>query len=220
MVPPAGLSSSALHKSFDINDENKILWKYFDEKQYISKATVSPLSDVYAKNKFNQAASDRLTSNRDIPDTRNYLCTAQEYDKQYLFPTSVIITFHNEARSTLLRTIVSVLNRSPEHLIKEIILVDDFSDDPSDGEELSKIQKVRIIRNDKREGLVRSRVRGADAAVGPILTFLDSHCECNIGWLEPLLERVGQVWHHFLLVVHSINDLFILGFDANRFACH
>ena len=47
----------------------------------------------------------------------------------HLPSASVIIIFINEAWSSLIRTIHSVINRTPKHLLREIILVDDFSDE-------------------------------------------------------------------------------------------
>lgn len=54
--------------------------------------------------------------------------------------TSVIITFHNELRSTLLRTIVSVIRKTPKKILKEIVLVDDASADSTIGEALTQIE--------------------------------------------------------------------------------
>ncbi|XP_071238337.1 polypeptide N-acetylgalactosaminyltransferase 16-like [Salvelinus alpinus] len=163
----------------------------FDEKAYLLEKQLKAGDDPYRDHAFNLAESDRLGSERVIRDTRHYRCASLNYDTN-LPPTSIIITFNNEARSTLLRTIKSVLLRSPPSLIQEIILIDDFSTDPEDCQLLSQIPKVRCLRNGRREGLIRSRVRGADSASGSILTFLDSHCEVNTDWLQPMIQRVKE----------------------------
>uniref|UniRef100_A0A4W6DAP3 Polypeptide N-acetylgalactosaminyltransferase n=1 Tax=Lates calcarifer TaxID=8187 RepID=A0A4W6DAP3_LATCA len=163
----------------------------FDEKAYLVGKQLKPGDDPYREHAFNLQESDRLGSERAIRDTRHYRCASLNYDTD-LPATSIIITFHNEARSTLLRTIKSVLMRSPPSLIQEIILIDDFSSDPEDCQLLSQIPKVRCLRNGRREGLIRSRVRGANTASASILTFLDSHCEVNTDWLQPMIQRVKE----------------------------
>jgi len=152
--------------------------------------------DMFKAQGFDEFISENLVSlNRSLPDRRDYWCKANVLvDPNYLPSTSVIIIFHNEAWSTLIRTVYSVINRSPPHLLAEILLVDDASTLPRLGQELQdavdKMPKVKLIRQKERKGLMVTRMTGVMESVSQVLTFLDSHIEATEGWLEPLLERI------------------------------
>lgn len=69
------------------------------------------------------------------PNHSTLLCSCRDlkYDYRSLPTTSVVIAFYNEAWSTLLRTVHSVLETSPDILLNEVVLVDDYSDRGTDG---------------------------------------------------------------------------------------
>lgn len=47
-----------------------VIENFFDENSYISGGALKSNEDPYGRNKFNQFVSDRIKSNRFIPDTR------------------------------------------------------------------------------------------------------------------------------------------------------
>ncbi|XP_010078108.1 PREDICTED: polypeptide N-acetylgalactosaminyltransferase 5 [Pterocles gutturalis] len=157
-----------------------------DDKQEEAKSR-------WKEGNFNVYLSDLIPVDRAIVDTRPAGCSEQRVHND-LPTTSIIMCFVDEVWSTLLRSVHSVLGRSPPRLIEELILVDDCSTKEYLKEKLDeymlRFPKVKILHLKERHGLIRARLAGAEVAAGAVLTFLDSHVECNVGWLEPLLERV------------------------------
>ncbi|KAF7245940.1 Polypeptide N-acetylgalactosaminyltransferase 11 [Varanus komodoensis] len=151
----------------------------------------------YQKHAFNILISNRLGYHRDVPDTRDAKCKEKIYPSDLPY-ASIIICFYNEAFSALLRTVHSVLDRTPSSLLHEIILVDDNSELGDLKEDLDVYLKknfpniVKLVRNEKRQGLIRGRMIGASHATGKVLVFLDSHCEVNELWLQPLLAPIQE----------------------------
>ncbi|KFB51136.1 hypothetical protein ZHAS_00019421 [Anopheles sinensis] len=144
---------------------------------------------------YNEYASDLISVRRRLPDVRAPWCRAQDNSESSLPLTSIVMVFYNEAWSVLIRSVHSILDRTPAHLIREILLVDDFSTAPylktRLDEYFEEYPKVRILRAPRRLGLIAAKVLGAKASSAKFITFLDAHVECTKGWLEPLLREVA-----------------------------
>jgi len=155
------------------------------------------VKEQYKIHQFNVIASDLISLDRSLPDVRNEYCKAKHFFTDDLPTTSVIIVFYNEAFSTLLRTIHSIINRTPWSLLEEIILIDDASTFEHLKTKLetaikSYPVKIKIFRHTDRRGLIQARILGAKNANGDTLTFLDAHCECTKNWLPPLLTSIKK----------------------------
>eukprot|EP00079_Xenopus_tropicalis_P022330 XP_012814191.1 PREDICTED: N-acetylgalactosaminyltransferase 7 isoform X1 [Xenopus tropicalis] len=146
---------------------------------------------------FNMVASDMISMDRTINDLRHEECKYWNYDEN-LLTSSVVIVFHNEGWSTLVRTIHSVIKRTPRQYLAEIVMIDDFSNKEHLKGRLDEYLKqwnglVKVFRNERREGLIQARSIGAEKAkLGQVLIYLDAHCEVGINWYAPLIAPIAK----------------------------
>ncbi|MBN8923476.1 MAG: hypothetical protein BGP10_05695 [Rhodanobacter sp. 68-29] len=102
---------------------------------------------------------------------------------------SVVIPVHGKLEWTLtcLRSIV----RHPARTSFEVIVVDDASQDETFSV-LSTVSGLRVLRNERNLGFIGSCNRGAGAAKGPLLVFLNNDTQVMAGWLDALVDTCNE----------------------------
>jgi polypeptide N-acetylgalactosaminyltransferase len=162
----------------------------------VDQSEITLNEKLYNQTGFSVVVSDKISVSRSIPDFRVEECRNQK-NLAVLPNVSVIIIFHNEVKSVLLRTVHSVINRTPPELLHEIILVNDNSNHSELYEPLQTHVdenfhgKVKIKNLSERKGLIVTRLEGGRIATGEVLVFFDSHMEVGYNWLPPLLDPIA-----------------------------
>ncbi|XP_046957006.1 polypeptide N-acetylgalactosaminyltransferase 9 [Lynx rufus] len=175
----------------------------------------------YEEYGYNAQLSDRISLDRTIPDYRPKKCRQVTHTAD-LPQISVVFIFVNEALSVILRSVHSVVNRTPSRLLKEVILVDDNSDSAELKTSLDQYVNrrypglVKIVRNSRREGLIRARLQGWKAATAPVVGFFDAHVEFGTGWAEPALTRIQEDRRR--IVLPAIDNIKYDTFEVQQYA--
>ncbi len=113
-----------------------------------------------------------------------------QHKEQSLPASSIIIPVHNKAGYTQC-CLEQLRTTLPPDSNCEIIMVDDGSSDetPDILEHWAETdRRMKILRNPENVGFIMSCNRGAEAAQGDILVFLNNDTLPLSGWLSPLLR--------------------------------
>ncbi|XP_035280917.1 probable polypeptide N-acetylgalactosaminyltransferase 8 [Anguilla anguilla] len=166
----------------------------------LSEEEQKEAEELYQKYGYNAFLSNKLPLNRQIPDTRHKRCLEKKYPKD--LPTiSVVLIYLDEALSIIKRAIRSIIDKTPAHLLKEIILVDDHSSNEDLKDKLDayisliheeRPDLVKRVNHKEQMGLTQARISGWKAATGDVVAILDAHIEVHVEWAEPLLARIKE----------------------------
>jgi O-antigen biosynthesis protein len=116
-----------------------------------------------------------------LVDPQSLILRIQEHNPL----VSIIIPVHGKIQYTLncLRSIAE----TKAVTTYEIVVVDDCSADDSVGM-LERVDGLKLLRNQKNQGFVRSCNRGAEQAIGKYLVFLNNDTEVLEDWLDALID--------------------------------
>ncbi|XP_042157612.1 probable polypeptide N-acetylgalactosaminyltransferase 8 isoform X3 [Oncorhynchus tshawytscha] len=183
--------------------EDFLTWKATSTKsgwgENLSDEDQEEAQALFEKYGYNVFLSDRLPLNRELPETRESKCLQKKYPKD-LPSIAVVLIYLDEALSIIKRAIRSIIDRTPEHLLREIILVDDHSsNDDLKGDLDVYVKSIEVqnplfrmvrVRHVESLGLTQARISGWRAATADVVAILDAHIEVHKEWAEPLLTRI------------------------------
>lgn len=156
------------------------------------------------------------------PEVRHPTCVGKNFDLTSLPRASLVIPYLNETWAHISATVGSLLAHSPLQLIDQILFIDDGNDkDWQHHDQLRALHpKVRVHRNEVRQGLIRAKVIGAALVSSPVVIFMEPHCVVVQQWMEPLLEQLARSKDHATLVMPTLDIIPETNFNQYLTANH